>query len=170
MIKAFKDKVPNVHESCFVASNAVIIGGVTLEKDANVWFSAVIRGDSENITIGEGSNVQDCAVLHCDHGFPLTIGSNVTVGHSAVIHGCNLGDNVMIGMHATLLNGCVIGEGSIIGAGALVCEGQVIPPNSLVVGVPAKVVRETSAEQVEGIINNAQHYVEIAKEYKEAAL
>lgn len=170
MIKAFKEKVPNVHESCFVASNAVIIGGVTLEKDANVWFSAVIRGDSENITIGEGSNVQDCAVLHCDHGFPLTIGSNVTVGHSAVVHGCSVGDNVMIGMHATLLNGCVIGEGSIIGAGALVREGQVIPPNSLVVGVPAKVVRETSAEQVEGIINNAQHYVEIAKEYKEAAL
>ena len=170
MIKAFKDKVPNVHESCFVASNAVIIGGVTLEKDANVWFSAVIRGDSENITIGEGSNIQDCAVLHCDHGFPLTVGRNVTVGHSAVIHGCNLGDNVMIGMHATLLNGCVIGEGSIIGAGALVREGQVIPPNSLVVGVPAKVVRETSAEQVEGIINNAQHYVEIAKEYKKAAL
>ncbi|MBQ9925770.1 MAG: gamma carbonic anhydrase family protein [Clostridia bacterium] len=170
MIKAFKEKVPNVHESCFVASNAVIIGGVTLEKDANVWFSAVIRGDSENITIGEGSNVQDCAVLHCDHGFPLTVGRNVTVGHSAVVHGCNLGDNVMIGMHATLLNGCVIGEGSIIGAGALVREGQVIPPNSLVVGVPAKVVRETSAEQVEGIINNAQHYVEIAKEYKKAAL
>lgn len=170
MIKAFKEKVPNVHESCFVASNAVIIGGVTLEKDANVWFSAVIRGDSENITIGEGSNVQDCAVLHCDHGFPLTVGRNVTVGHSAVVHGCNLGDNVMIGMHATLLNGCIIGEGSIIGAGALVREGQVIPPNSLVVGVPAKVVRETSAEQVEGIINNAQHYVEIAKEYKEAAL
>ena len=170
MIKAFKEKVPNVHESCFVASNAVIIGGVTLEKDANVWFSAVIRGDSENITIGEGSNIQDCAVLHCDHGFPLTVGRNVTVGHSAVIHGCNLGDNVMIGMHATLLNGCIIGEGSIIGAGALVREGQVIPPNSLVVGVPAKVVRETSAEQVEGIINNAQHYVEIAKEYKEAAL
>ena len=170
MIKAFKDKVPNVHESCFVASNAVIIGGVTLEKDANVWFSAVIRGDSENITIGEGSNIQDCAVLHCDHGFPLTVGKNVTVGHSAVVHGCKLGDNVMIGMHATLLNGCIIGEGSIIGAGALVCEGQVIPPNSLVVGVPAKVVRETSAEQVEGIINNAQHYVEIAKEYKKAAL
>ena len=170
MIKAFKEKVPNVHESCFVASNAVIIGGVTLEKDANVWFSAVIRGDSENITIGEGSNVQDCAVLHCDHGFPLTVGKNVTVGHSAVVHGCNLGDNVMIGMHATLLSGCVIGEGSIIGAGALVREGQVIPPNSLVVGVPAKVVRETSAEQVEGIINNAQHYVEIAKEYKKAAL
>ena len=170
MIKAFKEKVPNVHESCFVASNAVIIGGVTLEKDANVWFSAVIRGDSENITIGEGSNIQDCAVLHCDHGFPLTVGRNVTVGHSAVIHGCNLGDNVMIGMHATLLNGCIIGEGSIIGAGALVREGQVIPPNSLVVGVPAKVVRETSAEQVEGIINNAQHYVEIAKEYKKAAL
>jgi len=170
MIKAFKEKVPNVHESCFVASNAVIIGGVTLEKDANVWFSAVIRGDSENITIGEGSNIQDCAVLHCDHGFPLTVGKNVTVGHSAVVHGCNLGDNVMIGMHATLLNGCVIGEGSIIGAGALVREGQVIPPNSLVVGVPAKVVRETSAEEVEGIINNAQHYAEIAKEYKKAAL
>ena len=170
MIKAFKEKVPNVHESCFVASNAVIIGGVTLEKDANVWFSAVIRGDSENITIGEGSNVQDCAVLHCDHGFPLTVGRNVTVGHSAVVHGCSVGDNVMIGMHATLLNGCIIGEGSIIGAGALVREGQVIPPNSLVVGVPAKVVRETSAEQVEGIINNAQHYVEIAKEYKKAAL
>ncbi|MBQ3062350.1 MAG: gamma carbonic anhydrase family protein, partial [Clostridia bacterium] len=107
MIKAFKEKVPNVHESCFVASNAVIIGGVTLEKDANVWFSAVIRGDSENITIGEGSNVQDCAVLHCDHGFPLTVGRNVTVGHSAVVHGCDLGDNVMIGMHATLLNGCI---------------------------------------------------------------
>ncbi|MBQ5814057.1 MAG: gamma carbonic anhydrase family protein [Clostridia bacterium] len=170
MIKAFKDKTPDIHESCFVASNAVVIGEVTLEKDANVWFSAVIRGDSENITIGEGSNVQDCAVLHCDHGFPLTVGKNVTVGHSAVVHGCNLGDNVMIGMHATLLNGCIIGEGSIIGAGALVREGQVIPPNSLVVGVPAKVVRETSAEQVEGIINNAQHYVEIAKEYKEAAL
>ncbi len=167
MIRSFNDHTPAVRSSCFVAENATLIGDVTLLEDASVWYGAVVRGDADTILIGRGSNVQDCAVLHTDKGFSLTLGENVTVGHSAVVHGAQVGDNVMIGMHATLLNGCVIGSNSIIGAGALVREGQIIPENSLVVGMPAKVLREVSEEQKADILWNARHYVELAKKHKE---
>ena len=166
MIGKFQEKTPCIHGSCFVAENAVVIGDVTLLEDASVWYGAVIRGDSAAITIGRGSNVQDCAVLHCDEGFDMTLGENVTIGHSAVVHGAQVGDNVVVGMHATLLNGCVIGANSIIGAGALVREGQVSPENSLVVGVPAKVIRTVSEAQIEGNRENAEHYIQLAKIHK----
>ena len=166
MIKAFNGHTPAIRASCFVAENATVIGDVTLGEDASVWFGAVVRGDGDRIVIGKGSNVQDCAVLHTDKGFPLILGEKVTVGHSAVVHGAQVEENVVIGMHATLLNGCKIGKNSIIGAGALVREGQIIPENSLVVGCPAKVLREVSAEQIEGNTGNADHYIELAKAYK----
>ena len=166
MIRNFEDKSPNIHESVFVAENAAVIGDVTLMEDATVWYGAVLRGDSEKIVIGKGSNVQDCAVVHCDEGHPTILGEHVTVGHSAIVHGAQVGDNVLIGMHATLLNGCVIGEGSIIGAGALVREGQVIPPRSVVIGMPGKVLKEATDAQIEGSIENARHYVELGRRYK----
>ena len=166
MIRSFEDKNPNVHESAFVAETAAVIGNVTLMEDANVWYGAVLRGDSDKIVIGKGSNVQDCAVIHVDSGFPALLGENVTVGHSAIIHGAQIGDNVLVGMHAIVLNGAVVGEGSIIGAGALVREGQVIPPRSVVIGMPGKVLKEATDEQVEGNIENARHYVELGKKYK----
>ena len=166
MIRNFEDKSPNIHESVFVAENAAVIGDVTLMEDATVWYGAVLRGDSEKIVIGKGSNVQDCAVVHCDEGHPTILGEHVTVGHSAIVHGAQVGDNVLIGMHATLLNGCVIGEGSIIGAGALVREGQVIPPRSVVIGMPGKVLKEATDAQIEASIENARHYVELGRRYK----
>ncbi len=167
MIKSFNGHTPAVRASCFVAENATVIGDVTLLEDASVWYGAVVRGDADSIRIGRGANVQDCAVLHTDKGFSLILGDHVTVGHSAVVHGATVGDDVMIGMHATLLNGCVIGRGSIIGAGALVREGQIIPENSLVVGMPAKVLRQVSEEQAADILWNAHHYVELARRHKE---
>ena len=166
MIKSFNGHTPAIRASCFVADNATVIGNVTLQEDASVWYGAVIRGDADAIFIGKGSNVQDCAVLHTDKGFALTLGEKVTVGHSAVVHGAQVGDNVIIGMHATLLNGCVIGKNSIIGAGALVREGQIIPDNSLVVGCPAKILREVSPEQIADNTWNADHYIELAKKHK----
>ena len=167
MIKAFNGHEPAIHSSCFVAENATVIGDVTLCENASVWYGAVIRGDADSIFIGKGSNVQDCAVLHTDKGFQLKLGEKVTVGHSAVVHGAEVGDNVIVGMHATLLNGCKIGKNSIIGAGALVREGQVIPPRSVVVGMPAKVLKEATDAQIEGTIENARHYIELGRRYKQ---
>ena len=166
MIRSFEDKTPNIHETAFVAETAAVIGDVVLMEDANVWYGAVLRGDSDKIVIGKGSNVQDCAVIHVDGDFPALLGENFTVGHSAIVHGAQIGDNVLIGMHATVLNGAVIGEGSIIGAGALVREGQVIPPRSVVVGMPCKILKEATDAQVEGNIENARHYVELGQKYK----
>ena len=151
---------PSLYSS-FIAPNATVVGDVTVEKDASIWYGAVLRGDQGAITIGEGSNIQDNCVVH-EH---TTVGKDCTVGHGAILHGCTIGDNCLIGMGATILDGAVIGEGSIIGAGALVGEGKVIPPRSLVVGVPGKVIREVSAEQFEGILKNAALYVEEGKLY-----
>lgn len=166
MYYAFEGHCPRIFPGCFVAGNATLIGQVTLEEDASVWYGAVLRGDAGSILVGRGSNVQDCAVLHCDRGFDLTLGEGVTVGHSAIVHGAVVGDRVIVGMHATLLNGCRIGEDCIIGAGALVREGQVIPPGSLVVGTPAKVVRELTPQQRETILWNASHYVDLSRRHR----
>lgn len=154
-----------IHPTVFVAETATILGEVTIYQNASVWFGAVIRGDADKIIIGEGTNVQDGAIIHCDEGLPTVIGKRVVVGHRAVIHGATIADHVMIGIGAIVLNGARIGEYSIVAAGALVPEGKEIPPRSLVMGVPGKVAREVTAEEVERITSGAEHYIERAKNY-----
>ena len=144
---------------------ATVVGDVTLHQNVSVWYGSVIRGDSDSIEIGENSNIQDLSVLHTDHGYPIHIGENVTIGHRAIVHGCTIEDEVMIGMGAILMNGAKIGKHSIIGAGALIPEGKEIPANSIVVGMPGKVIHQTSEKQIEEILENAKHYVELAREY-----
>ncbi len=151
----------------YVAHNASVIGSVTLEHQASVWFNAVVRADNDPIHIGEGSNVQDGAVLHTDPGFPLTIGRGVTIGHKAMLHGCNVDDNSLIGINAVVLNGARIGCNCLIGAGSLIGEGKQIPDNSLVVGAPGRVVRTLSEEQIEGLRHAAQVYVDKIRRYRE---
>ena len=153
-------KKPVIHPSAFVADNATVQGDVILKAGSTVWYGAVLRGDDGTLTLGENSNVQDNAVLHCDVGGAVKLGRNVTVGHCALVHGCTVGDDSLIGMHATLLNHSVVGKRCIIGAGALVPEGMVIPDGSVAVGVPAKVIKQMSPAQVEANLHNAAHYVE----------
>ena len=159
-------RVETAGDDYFIAHNATVIGSVILEKDVSIWFNVVIRGDNDPIRIGEGSNIQDGTVLHTDHGFPMTIGRYVTVGHNAMLHGCEIGDNSLIGINAVVLNGAKIGRNCIIGANALVPEGKVIPDNSMVMGSPGKVVRELTDNNVALIKMSALHYVENAKRYK----
>lgn len=154
-----------IHPTVFVAETATIIGEVTIYPDASVWFGAVIRGDADKIVIGEGTNVQDGAIIHCDANLPTTIGKRVVIGHRAVIHGATIADNVLIGIGAIVLNGARVGEYSIIAAGSLVTEGQEIPPRSLVMGVPAKVVREVTQDEIKRITDGAQNYIDRAKNY-----
>ena len=150
----------------FVADNATLIGNVILEACASVWFGAVLRGDNEPITIGAGSNVQDGVVMHTDPGFPLTLGANVTVGHMAMLHGCTVGENSLVGINAVVLNGARIGRNCLIGAGALVPEGREIPDGSLVIGSPGKVKRELSSEEIAGLARSAEGYVAKAARYR----
>ncbi len=167
MIRSYQGKKPTLAQDAFVAENAVLIGNVTLEKGANIWYGAVLRGDENSIVIGENSNVQDNATVHVAKAHPVVLGKNVTVGHNAIVHGCTVGDGTMIGMGACVLNGAVIGKGCLIGAGALIKEGQVIPDGSLCVGVPAKVIRQLDEAGKEKILANAALYVSLAKEYEE---
>lgn len=149
----------------FIAPNAVVVGDVVVGREAGIWFGVVARGDIERIAIGNRTNVQENSILHTDKGFPLTIGDNVTIGHGAIVHGCTIGDNSLIGMGATVLNGAVIGKNCLIGANALITEGKVIPDNSLVMGAPGKVVREIDAAGVEGLAASADRYVRNAKRF-----
>ncbi len=166
MLIPYKGIKPTHDSSNFIAETAQIIGRVTLEEDANIWFGAVIRGDVEPISIGKRTNVQDNAVIHCSKGFDTIIGDDVTIGHGAIVHGCHIGSSVLIGMGAILLDGVKVGEQSIIGAGSLIPPGKEIPPNSLVVGSPAKVVRSLSEEEILSLKASAKHYVSYASEYK----
>jgi carbonic anhydrase/acetyltransferase-like protein (isoleucine patch superfamily) len=143
----------------WIAPNAVVVGKVKLDRDVGIWFGAVLRGDNELIHIGECSNIQDGCVLHTDMGAPLTVGRNCTIGHRAVLHGCTIGDNTLIGMGSTILNHSRIGRNCLIGAHALIPEGKSIPDNSLVMGAPGKIVREVSAEMAEGLMQSARNYV-----------
>ncbi|MEM8870870.1 MAG: gamma carbonic anhydrase family protein [Pseudomonadota bacterium] len=143
---------------CWIAPGAQLIGDVHLESGASVWFNAVLRGDTERITVGRGSNVQDGCILHTDAGFPLLIGTNCTIGHKAILHGCTIEDGALIGMGAIVLNGAVIGAGSLIGAGALVTEGKRIPSGALVMGTPAKVVRQLDQAARNDLIASAEGY------------
>jgi carbonic anhydrase/acetyltransferase-like protein (isoleucine patch superfamily) len=149
----------------FAAGNATIIGNVTVGKQVGIWFGAVIRADKDSIVIGDRSNIQDNCVVHTSKGFPVIIGDDVSVGHGAILHGCTIGNRVLVGMGAIIINGANVGEGSIIGAGAVITEGKVIPANSVVIGVPGKIVRQTDPDQQWHILNNAASYVELAREY-----
>lgn len=143
---------------CWVAESATVVGNIRLGEGASVWFGAVVRGDNELIDIGAGTNIQDNAVLHTDEGFPLSIGAGCTVGHRATLHGCTIGENTLVGMSATVLNGARIGRNCLIGAGALVTEGKEFPDNTLILGVPARVVRELSLQAIENNRSSARHY------------
>ena len=155
----------NIPEAAFVAPNSTIIGKISTGPDIGVWYGAVVRADKDQITIGARSNIQDNCVVHTSAGHPVSIGDDVSVGHGAILHGCTISDRVLVGMGAIVLNGAVVGEESIIGAGALVSEGKQIPPRSLVLGVPGKVIRQISDEELDGILKNASSYVELAREH-----
>ena len=163
-------KTPVIGKNVYIAEGAIVRGDVTLEDGANVWYNAVIRADREPVVIGRGSNVQDNSVIHVESGAGVTVGKNVTIGHNAVIHGCTIGDNTLIGMGAVIMNHAVIGKNCIIGACALVTQGTVIPDNSLVMGIPATFVRMLKPEEIQSNIDNAQKYVAEAEEYKNAGL
>ena len=163
----FAGTTPAVHESVFVAPTASIIGNATLARDSSAFYGVSVRADTAAITVGEGSNRQDNVVLHADPGFPCTVGERVSVGHAAVVHGCTVEDDCLIGMGATVLNGAVIGAGSLVAAGAVVLEGTVVPPCSLVAGVPGKVRRELTDEEYDGVRANAARYRELAAAHRE---
>lgn len=157
---------PSIHPTAFVADGAVVCGDVTLAEDVNIWFNAVLRADSDAIVVGAGTNIQDGCIVHEDRGRPVKIGSNVTVGHGAVLHGCTVGDGTLVGMGAIVLNGAVVGSGCIIGAGALVTQGATIPDGGLALGSPAHVVRTVTKEEQEHAIARARRYVEEARAYR----
>ena len=161
-------KTPQVDSTAWIADSAQVMGHVTLGPDASVWFGCVLRGDTESMTIGEGSNIQDLTVMHADHGLPLTIGKHVTVGHKVMLHGCTIGDESLIGIGAIVLNGARIGKNCLVGAGSLVTEGKEFPDGSMIMGTPAKVVRELTPQQIEGLRLSAQHYIDNARMFRAA--
>lgn len=165
MLYHWKNKNVQLHPSAWVAKSAEVIGDVRIDKDASVFFQAVIRGDMDSIHIGEGSNIQDHCTLHTDPLHKMEIGKYVSVGHGCTLHGCTIGDSCLIGMGAIILNGASIGSHCIIGAGALVSEHMQIPKGSVVVGVPARIIKDCSAIQIQHIQENALHYIEVSKEY-----
>lgn len=166
IILGFGPHTPQIAETAWVAPNATLIGQVTLHENSSVFFGAVLRADNDKITIGEGSNIQDNVAVHTDHNVPTTVGKNVSVGHNAVLHGCTVEDDCLIGMGAIVLNRAIIGHGSLIAAGAVVLEDTVIPPNSLVAGVPAKVRRELTEDERQAVIQNATGYVTLSEHYR----
>jgi carbonic anhydrase/acetyltransferase-like protein (isoleucine patch superfamily) len=167
MIYALNDMAPRIHPTAWIAPNATLIGNVVVGANASVWFGAVLRGDNEEIAIGDGSNVQENCVLHTDMGYPLQVGANCTVGHKAMLHGCVIADGSLIGMGATLLNGARVGAGCLIGACALVTEGKVIPDGSLVMGSPGKVVRALDAEAQARLLVSASGYQANARRFRD---
>ncbi|HEX4443227.1 MAG TPA: gamma carbonic anhydrase family protein [Galbitalea sp.] len=166
MLVTFENVTPTVDATAFVAPNATLIGRVTLGENASVFYGAVLRGDTDSISIGAGSNVQDNVAMHTDSGIQLVVGSGVSIGHNAVVHGCVIEDDCLIGMGSIILNRALIGTGSLVAAGAVVLEDTVIPPGSLVAGIPAKVRRELSDEEKAAVRLNASHYVGLAAKHR----
>lgn len=158
---------PRMATSAWVADNAQVIGNVVLGEDSSVWFGVTVRGDTETITIGPGSNIQDGSVLHADVGMPLTIGDFVTVGHQVMLHGCSIGDGSLIGIGAIVLNGAKIGRNCLVGAGALVTEGKEFPDGSMILGSPARVVKTLLPDQMDDLRQSAQHYIDNAQRYRQ---
>lgn len=164
-LMTFEGSEPEVAPDAWVAPTAVLVGRVRLASRSSVWYGAVLRADGESITVGAGSNVQDGCVVHADPGFPVTIGDGVFVGHNAVVHGCTVQDGCLIGMGSTVLNGAVIGAGSMVAAGAVVLEGTQVPPGTLVAGVPAKVRRQLTDDEIAVIALGATYYAELASKH-----
>ncbi len=157
---------PRLDATTWVADSAQVMGNVSLAADTSVWFGTVIRGDTESITIGRGSNIQDGSVMHADIGMPIVVGENVTIGHKVMLHGCTIGDETLIGIGAIVLNGAKIGRNCLVGAGALVTEGKVFPDGSMIIGSPAKAVRPLTPEQIQSVRQSARHYVENARRFQ----
>lgn len=166
MLTDYQDKRPAVDNANYLAPSADIVGDVTLDVDVTVWFNATVRGDMASIRIGAGTNIQDNAVVHVNTGMPTTIGKGVTVGHSAIIHACTIGDDCLIGMGAIILDEAVIGSECLVAAGALVTPRKKFPPRSLIVGSPAKAVRTLTDEEVQNIRTNGKHYIEMGNQYR----
>ena len=164
MIYDFKGKTPNIEKAALVADSADIVGDVTVGEDSTIWFNVVLRGDIAPVVVGKGTNIQEGCVLHVDPDTPCTVGDNVTIGHGAIIHGTKIGDRCLIGMGAILLSNSEIGEDSVVGAGALVKEGQIFPPRSIIVGAPAKKIKELTDADIERIGKIAKRYTEMGKE------
>ena len=156
---------PQLAASAWVADSAQVIGQVTLGEEASIWFGTVVRGDTDSITIGAGSNIQDACVLHADAGQPLVVGERVTVGHHVTLHGCTIGDESLVGIGAVVLNGARIGKNCLVGAGSLVTEGKEFPDGSMIMGSPAKLVRQLTPEQIDGLRRSAQHYIDNARRF-----
>lgn len=165
-IYELEGRAPQMAASAWVADSAQVIGDVVLGEDVSIWFGSVLRGDTANLQIGAGSNIQDGSVLHADPGKPLVVGERVTVGHQVMLHGCTIGDESLIGIGAVILNGAKIGKNCLVGAAALVTEGKEFPDGSMIIGSPAKAVRELSPEQIDGLRKSAQHYIDNARRYK----
>jgi len=165
MILKFKEHYPVIDSTAWTAPSADIIGNVTIGKDSSVWFQCVVRSDVSKVVIGDRTNIQDLSMIHTDTDSQTIIGNDVTIGHKVMLHGCKIEDNCLIGMSATILDHAVIGKGSIVGANSLVTSGKVFPPNSLIMGSPAKVVKQLTAEDEEGLIKHAGHYVDYKNDY-----
>ena len=165
-IYQIEEHAPQLAATAWVADSAQVMGRVTLAEGASVWYGAVLRGDNDQMTIGANSNIQDGSVLHTDHGVPLTVGEGVTVGHQVMLHGCTIGDNTLVGIQSVILNNARIGRNSIVGAGTLIPEGKTYPDGVLIVGVPGKVVRELTPEQIERLKLQAAHYVQQAERHR----
>ena len=166
-IYAIDGVAPHIAATAWVADSAQVMGQVELGEGASVWFGAVVRGDTDRITIGAGSNIQDASVLHADTGQPLLVGERVTVGHQVVLHGCTIGDESLIGIGAVVLNGAKIGKNCLVGAGALVTEGKEFPDGSMILGSPAKAVRQLTPAQIEGLRQSARHYTDNARRFRD---
>lgn len=169
MIVDYGDRRPEIDPTAWVAPGSTVIGSVRLAADASVWYGSVLRGDTEQITVGAGSNIQDGCVVHADPGFPATVGAGVSVGHRVVLHGCSVRDGALVGMGAVVLNGAVIGAGSLVAAGAVVLAGTVVPPGSLVAGVPAKVRRELTEAERADLRGTAERYVQRSRAHATSA-
>ncbi len=167
MIYALGDVTPEIDQTAWVAADANVIGKIRLHPDSSVWFGSTLRGDNEWIDVGQCTNIQENCILHTDMGFPLSIGAGCTIGHKAMLHGCTIGENTLIGMGATILNGAVIGDNCLIGAGALIPEGKTIPDGSLVMGVPGKIVRELDPAAIAGLKRSAENYQKNAKLFRD---
>ncbi len=164
---ALGDQMPKIAEDVYIAPNATVIGSVTLEAGASVWFGATLRADVDTISVGSGTNIQDGSVVHCDKGMPTTIGQEVTVGHACIIHGCTIGDHCLIGMGSTILNGARLGDNCLVGAGSLITEGKEFPPGSVIMGRPAKVVRQVGDAELAMIRRGAETYRQNAQRYSQ---
>lgn len=169
LILPIAGRAPELHPDSWVAPNATVIGQVSLHAGASAWYGAILRAEAEVIEIGAGTNIQDGVTIHVDPGFPVRVGAGCSVGHNAVLHGCTVEDNSLVGMGAVVLNGAVVGSGSLIAAGAVVPQGAVIPPGSMVAGVPGKVRRQLSEDEINGIRHNALVYQELVKRHRDPA-